>query len=95
MICKFIDVNCLDNPSLTSCNCDEECWVYWRAQNHKNWEEGQKLLNQVRVLQDQRHRRNALIKKLRAEIENWKNGVLHLDKDNQVIKENIYNSIIR
>ena len=95
MKCKFMDIDCGDAPYLMPQNCDEDCLNYWKSKAYYNAEKGREELDKIKALKDQLHRRNALIKKLRTEIREWENGVLHLDEDNQIIKENIYNSINR
>ena len=79
MKCKFIDVDCNCLPNHMPADCNDECWVFWQAQNTKNVEEGNKAINanidnqeKIGLLQDKLSRRNALIKKLREEIRKLK-----------------------
>ena len=82
MKCKFIDIDCNCLPHQMPADCNDECWIYWQAQNTKNVKEGNKAVyanidNQQKIglLQDKLHRRNMQIKELKKEIEWMKEEV--------------------
>ena len=72
MQCKFIDVDCNCLPYQMPADCNDECWIFWQAQNTKNVEEGNKAIEENSALKTKLHNRNALVKKLREEIKELK-----------------------